>query len=91
MKKIKLTTILLLSFMIVLGMSQAAFAENTPVDGGTYTFDGNKMTYTAGKTTDKEVEGLEPGDEVEITFKYTNDSDETTYWYMENTILKTLE
>ena len=91
MKKIKLTTILLLSFMIVLGMGQAVFAELTPVDGGTYTFDGNEMTYTAGKNADNEVEGLEPGDEVEITFKYTNDSDETTYWYMENTILKTLE
>ena len=33
MKKIKLTTILLLSLMIVLGMGQAVFAENTPVDG----------------------------------------------------------
>ena len=91
MKKIKLATILLLSFVIVLGMSQAVFAESTPVDGGTYTFDGNKMTYSAGTATDKEVEGLEPGDDVTITFTYTNGSDDTTYWYMENTILKTLE
>lgn len=91
MKKIRLTTILLLSFMIVLGMGQAVFAEPTTVDGGTYTFDGNKMTYTAGKNADDEIEGLEPGDDVTINFTYTNKSDDTTYWYMENTILKTLE
>ncbi len=91
MRKIKLVTVLLLSLMITLGMGQAVFANSNTADGGTYTFDGNKMTYSAGKNADNEVEGLEPGDDVTITFTYTNDSDDTTYWYMENTILKTLE
>jgi len=91
MRKIRITTILLLSFMLVLGMSQAVFAQSTPVDGGTYTFDGNSITYEAGKTTDTEIEGLEPGDDVTITFTYKNDSPDTTYWYLENTILQTLE
>ena len=92
MRKIKLFTILLLSLMITLGMGQAVFANSyPPVDGGTYTFDGNAITDSAGKTIDDTIKGLEPGDDVTINFTYTNDSDDITYWYMENTIIKTLE
>lgn len=92
MKKIKLATILLLSLMITLGMSQAIFADSyPPVSGGTYTFDGNTISDSAGKSIDEQISGLEPGDDLTINFKYTNDSDEVTYWYLENTIVKTLE
>jgi len=87
MKKIKLVTILLLSLMITLGMSTTAFAA----DGGTYTFDGNTISDNAGQSIDEQISNLEPGDDITIDFTYTNASDATTYWYMENTIIKTLE
>ena len=76
--------------MLVLGMSQAAFALSQTAEGGTYTFDGNTITDSGGQDITIE-ELLEPGDDVTINYTYTNDSDDTTYWYMENTILKTLE
>ncbi|MBQ3322138.1 MAG: LPXTG cell wall anchor domain-containing protein [Firmicutes bacterium] len=89
MKKIKLVTILLLSLMFILGTSQIIFADSKPpVDGGTYTFDGNSITKTAG---DETISDLEPGDDLTIDFTYTNNSSDTTYWYMENEIIHTLE
>lgn len=91
MKKIKLFTILLLSLMITLGMSQAVFAESKTADGGTYTYTGDDITESGGTDLDKAIGNLEPGDDLTITFKYTNDSDETTYWYMEDEVVTALE
>ncbi len=92
MKKMRLVTILLLSFMLMLGMSQAVFAETfPPVNGGTYTFTGSEVAYTAGDAIDEAISGMEPGDDVTITFNYTNKSSDNTYWYLENSIIKTLE
>ena len=91
MKKIKLFTILLLSLMITLGMSQAAFAESKTADGGTYTYNGDVITESGGSDLDKAIGNLEPGDDLTITFEYTNDSDETTYWYMEDEVITALE
>lgn len=94
MRKIKLFTILLLSFMITLGMSQAVFAESTSVPGGTYIYDGNQITDNAGGMDDEDLDKLpkmEPGDDLTIVFTYTNDSNDTTYWYLDNEILRTLE
>ena len=39
----------------------------------------------------EKISGLEPGDDLTIDFTYTNKSDDVTYWYMENTIIETLE
>ena len=91
MKKIKLFTILLLSLMITLGMSQAVFAENQTANGGTYTYNGNDITDPNSFDIDKAIGDLEPGDDLTITFTYTNASDETTYWYMEDQIVTALE
>ena len=93
MRKIKLFTILLLSLMITLGMSQAVFAEGTSVTGGTYVYDGNKITDNAGGMDDEDLDKLpkmEPGDDLTIVFTYTNNSNDTTYWYLENEIINTL-
>ena len=91
MKMIKKGFVLLLALTTMLLMSQAAFAVSTTVDGGTYKYDGNKMTDKAGKDIDKAISGLEPGDDLTIELTYTNDSEHTTYWYMENEVLRTLE
>lgn len=86
MKKIKLVTILLLSLMITLGMSQVAFAVD-----GEYVFDGNNVTGSAGADIEKQIQNLQPGDDMTLEFTYTNESDATTYWYMENTVVDALE
>ena len=44
MKKMSKITTLLLTLITVLMMSQAAFAESTPVNGGTYTYNGSAIT-----------------------------------------------
>lgn len=92
MKKIKLVTILLLSLMVTLGMSQAVFSAE-PKPDAVYVFDGNTINDTAGgaEDIDKQISSLQPGDDLTLTFQYTNDSNSTTYWYMENNIKDTLE
>lgn len=92
MRKIKVTIVFLLSFMFLIGMSHAVFADSyPPVNGGTYTFDGNTITDSAGPSIEEQINGLEPGDNLTITFEYVNDSSDTTYWYLENEIIETLE
>ena len=90
MKKINRFTTLLLTLMTVLMMSQAAFAES--YDGGTFSYDGSRINNSkAAATFDEEIANLQPGDEMTFTFTYKNDSDESTEWYLENKVVKTLE
>lgn len=91
MRKIKITAIVLLSLLLTLGMSQAAFAQSNSANGGTYTYNGSKITDKAGKAIDEAIRGMEPGDDLTIKFTYSNKSDVTTYWYMENKVIETLE
>lgn len=90
MKRTKLLT-LLLTLTMVLAMGQMAFADDYTAKGGTYTYDGSDIELTAGESISEAVEQLEPGDTVKITLTYKNDTSDTTEWYMENTVLKTLE
>ena len=88
MKNIKTITVLLLSLMIALGMSQVAFAAD---GGGEYVFDGDKVTVKAGTNIEDKIQNLQPGDELTLEFTYTNNSDGTTYWYMEDEVVDVLE
>jgi hypothetical protein len=90
MKRTKLFT-LLLTLTIVLTMSWMVFADDYTAEGGTYTYNGSDIELTEGQTISEAVDQLEPGDTVRITLTYTNNSPYTTEWYMENTVLKTLE
>lgn len=90
MKRIKKITVLLLALMMTLAMAQIAMAET--YDGGTYSYNGSTITNSkANAAIDKEIAGLQPGDEMTFTFTYKNDSDQSTEWYLENTVVKTLE
>lgn len=81
---------LLLALIMVLMMSQAAFAEN--VEGGTFTYNGKDITNSqADADIDEAISNMEPGDSVTFTFNYKNDSKNSTEWYLENEVVKTLE
>ena len=91
MKKMSKITTLLLTLITVLMMSQAAFAESTPVNGGTYTYNGSAITTSGVTNMAATLSGLEPGDSITITQTYVNSSDNETEWYIRNEILDTLE
>ena len=91
MKRMSKITTLLLTLITVLMMSQAAFAESTPVNGGTYTFNGKSIATSDVSSMAALLQGLEPGDSITITQTYVNSSDEETEWYIRNEILDTLE
>ena len=91
MKRMSKITTLLLTLITVLMMSQAAFAESTPVNGGTYTFNGKSIATSDVSSMAALLQGLEAGDSITITQTYVNSSDEETEWYIRNEILDTLE
>ena len=86
----KITT-LLLTLITVLMMSQAAFAENTSVNGGTYTYNGSAINTSGVTSMAASLSGLEPGDSITITQTYVNSSDNETEWYIRQEVLDTLE
>ena len=91
MKKMSKITTLLLTLITVLMMSQAAFAETTPVNGGTYTYNGSAIATSGVTNMAATLSGLEPGDSITITQTYVNSSDEETEWYIRQEVLDTLE
>ena len=82
--------ILLLALITVLMMSQIAFAAN--YDGGTFTYDGTDINNSeAAAKLDEAIGDLEPGDSMTFVFEYKNESGNDTDWYLDNTVVKTLE
>ena len=92
MKKMKKITTLLLALVMMLMMSQAAFAQDRTANGGDFVFDGDELSWDTSSGSIREaLSGLQPGDTVKIKINYTNDSDKETDWYLRNEVLKTLE
>ena len=87
----KILPVLTLALMLVAGMTSAVSAESRTYDG-TCTFNGKTMEsdFSSEKVAD-EVRNLQPGDDVTFTVKYQNDYSESTDWYMENEVVRTLE
>ena len=91
MKRTKLFT-LLLTLVMVVTTSQIALAKDYEAEGGTYTFNGEDIVASSSTSIREQIDDLlEPGDSVTITLKYINKDSETTEWYLENTVVKTLE
>lgn len=88
MKSVRTIIITMLALALALAMSCTVFAA-TP--NGVYTFDGSDIKTTNGGDISKPLSEMEPGDTVKIELHYVNDSDETTEWYMKNSVIKTLE
>ena len=78
MKRMTKITTLLLALMTVLMMSQAAFADNIPVNGGTYTYNGSAIVTSDVSSLKEVLSGLEPGDSITITQTYENKSGNET-------------
>ena len=93
MKKSKRFTILLIALVMVFVTGQAVFAVNTPVDGGTFTYDGSETLKNekADEDIDSQISSMQPGDSISFTFEYRNTTSDKTDWYMKNEVLKTLE
>lgn len=84
--------ILLTCAALMLFMAVPAFAVNYPLNDGTCVFDGDSLNanYDDGTLVDR-IAGLEPGDSLEYTVTYSNDSDVTVDYYMLAKTLQTLE
>ena len=92
MKKMRKITTLLLTLVMMLMMSQAAFAQDRTANGGDFVFDGSALTWDNSSGSIREaMAGLQPGDTVKIRINYTNKSSKETAWYLRNEVLKTLE
>lgn len=87
----KILPVLALTLALIAGMSASALAESYEYDG-TCTFNGSEMveSFNSAQVADA-VSNLQPGDDVTFTVQYVNGSNETTDWYMENSIVQTLE
>ena len=87
----KILPVLALTLALIAGMSGSALAESYEYDG-VCTFNGKEMVEDfSSKTVADAVRNLQPGDDVTFTVQYVNGSNESTDWYMENNIVKTLE
>ena len=84
--------ILLTCAALMLFMAVPAFAVNYPLTDGTCEFDGESLNanFDNGTLVDR-IAGLEPGDSLEYTVTYSNDSDVTVDYYMLAKTLQTLE
>lgn len=87
----KIVLVLALAFAAMLAMSTFSYADTNTVNGGSYTFDGTDIVAEDAAGLSDIISGMEPGDSVTITLKYTNGYDGVTDWYMKNDVIKTLE
>lgn len=91
--KIRRSTILALSLtlVMVLSMTVTAAAESTDYEWESR-FNGTKIVSNFDSTEIAEaVTNLQPGDDVTFEVSYTNEYNGETDWYLENTVVKTLE
>lgn len=92
-KRFRLIPVLALMIAMIAGSAMAASAESfdyTDKDFHCY-YDGSMDTNFTAKTVAQAVEDLQPGDDMTFKVTYQNKSGDTTDWYMENAIEKTLE
>ena len=90
-KRYNIIPVLMISLALILGGTFSALAESTS-HKGSCSYDGNDIESTfSSSTIAKAVEDLQPGDDVTFTVTYTNESNDDTDWYMENSIVQTLE
>ncbi len=92
MKRLKKAGVLLAAGLMSAALSAVpAAAESFEVQGNCE-YNGREIIsdFDTGVLADT-VENLQPGDDVSFRVRYSNESTETTDWYMENEVLQTLE
>ena len=83
---------LLAGMTMLLFLAAPSFAAEYTLDSGTCTFDGEVLTanFDNGELVES-IGNLEPGDALEYSVTYTNNSDETVDFYMLAKTIQTLE
>ena len=92
MKNFRKTCILALALITAIAMTGiSASALSQSVDGSCY-FDGSDIVsdFDSGEVATT-ISNLQPGDDVTFTVEYSNQSEDSTDWYMSNEVLQTLE
>ena len=90
----RLIPVLALMIAMIAGSALSVSAESydyTDRDFHCYFQNGRMVENFDGKTIAQAVEDLQPGDDMTFKVVYENKSDDTTDWYMENAVAKTLE
>lgn len=93
-KTFKLIPVLALVIVMIAGSAMSVSAESydyTKEDFHCYYQNGTMVENYDGKTVAQFAEDLQPGDDMTFRVVYENRSKDTTDWYMENAIAKTLE
>ena len=98
MKK-KIVCLLLSVMLLVPGSLTAYAAEDT--GAGDHVSDDWKVSFTeagrvednlgSGSSANDRIGTMQPGDEITVSVALANENSETTYWYMKNTITKSME
>ena len=90
-KRYNIIPVLTISLALILSCSFSALAESSEYEGEC-SYNGSSINSTfSSSTIASAVEDLQPGDDVTFTVTYTNKADDDTDWYMENSIVQTLE
>lgn len=92
MKKLLLSSVAVLTLTLAIGMS--AMAEViSPLDEYNVTFTEESKMSSNFKSEDifEQASSMQPGDSTDIVLSVKNQNKATTYWYMTNEVLKTLE
>ena len=87
----RIMPVLMLALIMTACTAAMAFAETYDYDG-TCTYSGGRMIegFDSAEIASR-VSDLQPGDDVTFTVGYENDDEDSTDWYMENSIVQTLE
>lgn len=91
MRRFHIAVVLLMSAVLMTGLASTVSADSFQFSGNCR-YNGDKITssFTSEEFAASQAQ-LEPGDDLAYTVKYKNESDETTLWYMRNSVLETLE
>lgn len=92
MKKLLLSSVAVLTLTLAISMS--AMAEViSPLDEYNVTFTEESKMSSNFKSEDifEQASSMQPGDSTDIVLSVKNQNKATTYWYMTNEVLKTLE
>ena len=91
MRKTHVIAVLLMTVALVVAMSGMVSANSYKFKGACQ-YNGNEITsdFTSEEFAASQSD-LEPGDDLAYKVTYTNNSNRTTYWYMRNSVLETLE
>ena len=93
MKRIRIFALAAVIAALMLALPAMAYAES--LDGGNWT-----VTYTSGGELEDDysqsafatnVSGLQPGDDITMTFTLKQENDTAADWYMANEVIKSLE